>query len=96
MGAGIGVQTADVPHATADIDYAMAPFGALGISHTVTLKSDGEKPGPGDTSEFVVVMALLVGVGLYLMYSLVGPDGNSGQAASITQSATQKVVSDPD
>jgi hypothetical protein len=38
MGAGIGYKPPIWPTTRFMIDYAMAPFGALGISHTVTLK----------------------------------------------------------
>jgi len=38
MGAGIGYKPPMLPNLKLNIDYAMAPFGALGISHTVTLK----------------------------------------------------------
>jgi len=38
MGAGIGYKPPLFPTLRLAIDYAMAPFGALGISHTVTLK----------------------------------------------------------
>jgi hypothetical protein len=38
MGAGLGYKPPMFPSLKLDIDYAMAPFGALGISHTVTVK----------------------------------------------------------
>ena len=38
MGAGMGYKPPMFPTVRLDLDYAMAPFGALGISHTVTLK----------------------------------------------------------
>jgi len=38
MGAGIGYKPPMFPTLRMNLDYAMAPFGALGISHTVTLK----------------------------------------------------------
>lgn len=38
MGAGIGYKPPKFPTVKLDLDYAMAPFAALGISHTVTVK----------------------------------------------------------
>jgi len=38
MGAGMGYKPPIWPTTRFNLDYAMAPFGALGISHTVTLK----------------------------------------------------------
>ena len=38
MGAGVGYKPPPWPGVKLYVDYAMAPFGALGISHTVTLK----------------------------------------------------------
>jgi hypothetical protein len=38
MGAGINYKPPMFPTLRLGLDYAMAPFGALGISHTVTLK----------------------------------------------------------
>ena len=38
MGAGIGYKPPMFPTVKLGVDYAMAPFGALGISHTVTVK----------------------------------------------------------
>jgi hypothetical protein len=38
MGAGIGYKPPMLPTLRLDLDYAMAPFGALGISHTITVK----------------------------------------------------------
>jgi hypothetical protein len=38
MGAGVGYKPPKFPTAHLDLDYAMAPFGALGISHTITVK----------------------------------------------------------
>jgi len=39
MGAGIGYKPPIFPSLLLDLDYAMAPFGALGISHTITVKA---------------------------------------------------------
>ncbi len=38
MGAGMGYKPPPFPTLKLNLDYAMAPFGALGISHTVTVK----------------------------------------------------------
>jgi hypothetical protein len=38
MGVGGGFKPPQFPTLKLNIDYAMAPFGALGISHTVTVK----------------------------------------------------------
>jgi hypothetical protein len=38
MGAGFAFQPPMLPSVKLGVDYAMAPFGALGISHTVTVK----------------------------------------------------------
>jgi len=38
MGAGMGYKPPFFPTLRLDLDYAMAPFGALGISHTLTIK----------------------------------------------------------
>ena len=37
MGAGIGYKAPMFPNIRMKLDYAMAPFGALGISHTLTV-----------------------------------------------------------
>lgn len=38
MGAGFGYRPPILQGVTLNLDYAMAPFGALGISHTITVK----------------------------------------------------------
>jgi hypothetical protein len=38
MGAGMGYKPPILPNIKLNLDYAMAPFGALGISHTITVK----------------------------------------------------------
>ena len=38
LGAGVGYKPPLFPTLKLDLDYAMAPFGALGISHTITVK----------------------------------------------------------
>ena len=39
MGAGMGYKPPMLPSIKLNLDYAMAPFGALGISHTITVKA---------------------------------------------------------
>jgi hypothetical protein len=39
LGAGMGYKPPPFPSLHLDLDYAMAPFGALGISHTITVKA---------------------------------------------------------
>ena len=38
MGAGVGYKPPMFPNLLLNLDYAMAPFGVLGISHTITVK----------------------------------------------------------